>query len=385
MKLTSLLLLSLALLAATGPAAARDQDADAHQQAVSAMIDASKLSDAVLVWIKEGGEAPGPNRELLQHMDAHATRAELIALYVPIYAPLLSTESARQVAQAFATADGRKVAEAMVARSMKHRSPVAKPSPAEQKVHARFGSTPAFKQFAALHERTKHERDKVIGDWMAAYHSALQKNAYEAMNAHFLAFDAKGDHPPAPFVPAHIGVPDIDAWIIRLSKISSRNVAAEWQFQKDMEKMDLKKLLSPHSLSSPQIFIDNDAIMDVLTAYSEAYLLELDLALQEYAASVGAIAPAGSERALHAQKDVDEQLQYGARFARNNRALLGTIGRILQFARDRKGRLSVKDGVLMLGKEDHAIYSAYAAQFEREMEESEKLVASRSRRKSNLF
>lgn len=386
MKLSTFLLPALALLATLGvPAAAQEQDAATHRQAVTQMVDTTRLADAMLVSIKEMGDTPGPSAELLKHMHAHASRNELIELYVPIFAPLVTTESAREVAQAFASADGRKVAETMVAKSRRNAGPAVKLSPADQKLHARFGSTPAYKQFMSLHLQTKAARDKAIREWISAYHTGLYKNAYDAMEAHFHAFDQQGSEPPAAYVPAPVGLADVDAWIGRLAKISSRNVAAEWQFQKDMEKMGVKKLLTPHSLTSPQVVVNNHTIMEVLRSHNEAYLLELELALQEYAASAVTVAPAGSERAAQVQKEVDDEFKYNARFAKNNRAMLETIGRILQFARDRKGRLSVHDGSLVLGKEDHAVYTAYAAQFQREMEESEKLTASRTRRKSNLF
>ena len=385
MNLKTYLSLGVLLLASAGaPALARQLDDAVHQQAVSELIGASKLIEATLASMNSS-DTEHPNRELMKHAHAHLTRKELMDMYVPIIAPAVSTEGAREIARAFATPAGKKMADAILAKSVRNSRAESKWSPADRKLLARFSTSPVYKQYLTVHQRTTPERHKALHAWLSSYNSNLYRTAYDALEAHFLAVDMEDDSSPPAFVPAHVGVKEVDNWIGRIAKVTSRNITAEWQFQRDMKQSGIETLLMPASLSSPNVVDNNHMVMEKLRMHNEAYLLELDLALQEYAATIRTVAPEGTAGALAAQKELDEQVKYNAIFAKHSRAQLDTVGRILQFARDRKGRLLVENGVLTMGKEDYAIYLAYAQQLEREMEESRRLVAGRTRQKSKLF
>lgn len=388
MKLKNVLGLSLALLAlVVFPASAGTQDETAHQQALSQMLGAAQVADEALLELDMAASKPGANRELLQHIRSHVTRDDMLKLFVPAYAPLVPAETARLIATGFATPDGKKTAAAMIASIRQAGKPAARKAPtADLKAMQRFTRTPAWRQFVDARERARPESTKALKAWFGSYQPELMQKGYEAMDSYYDAVQPEGTESLPRFSPAPVGISYIDAGMEHHSQIQWRRVNAELRFDKDMRDVGVANFLIPASLSSPQVVAASLAKMDRLDSHHEAYLLERELALKEFADGMSAINFPEGKNPASIQQGFEEQQKYQERIAKNGRSMLNTMRNLLVFANDRKGRIQVEGANLLFhSNDDVAMYQAYVSQLDRDRHERETLVANASRRSVNLF
>ena len=96
----------VAMLAQPAGASQDDATAAAHEEAVSAMIEALRLPELTLVDLEMAGADNAPNRQLFTHIRRHIGRPDLVRIYLQAYAPLVSSETARQIARGYRSPDG---------------------------------------------------------------------------------------------------------------------------------------------------------------------------------------------------------------------------------------------------------------------------------------
>lgn len=144
----------------------------------------------------------------------------------------------------------------------------------------------------------------------------------------------------------------------------------------DMDGLGLKTFLQPGQLSRPETVARELEAMDQVEARNEAYLQELGDALQEFIAGGSQLSAGASGRSNRLQQDIDTELGFQRKYAACNRAMLGTIRRVLVFADQRRDKLQMGDGKLMLpSKEELAIYNAYIAQLGQQKAAVDELIA----------
>lgn len=158
----------VAMLAQPAGASQDDATAAAHEEAVSAMIEALRLPELTLVDLEMAGADNAPNRQLFTHIRRHIGRPDLVRIYLQAYAPLVSSETARQIARGYRSPDGVVLVAAEMLGRRKSGKPVKLPA-ADMQAIKRFGATDASRAFKTLAVQGGPASVKAIAAWVGAY------------------------------------------------------------------------------------------------------------------------------------------------------------------------------------------------------------------------
>lgn len=359
MKLKNAFLLAVMLYLGAAPALAlAATDSLAHTQAVDDMLAAASKPDVVLANLQRLAATSTLHGDLLRHMSTHLTRADVLRRQSPLYAPMLSTATARQIAAAYRTPEGRQAAAfelAMVKAGGKASLP-----PAGMQAVGRFIAQPTAQAMRTLEQRVKAASPNFIGNWMAQYEGALRMAAIAALDRHEDEVDLHSSKPPAPFTLEKTGIAHIDDALAVIARTNARRTRSEWQFEFDLKKVGAGDLLAPAQLVSPPAVANQLAQLAAIEAITERHLLELGLAMKEHSASFEqlAVKRAGKVDAP-LQQELQSQAEFAARYAENRRATLRATGQVLAFAAARQGQLALEQGELAFkGRTDAGQFNA---------------------------
>lgn len=387
MNVKNVFLLCLALLAGGwGPAAANELSADAaHQQAVTEMLEAAGTVDAIFLEMDRVVEAKGHQGELFKFMQLRTTREDILAAFVPAYAPLVTTATALEIAQAYNTPAGRKaVAYADEKARAGGKIDLAKWTVKEYQVVSKFNSGAASRKFAALSETGEKAGLAAFGTWIYAQQNELLTGAIAEMDRNHAANPVAEGKPPTQFVAVPVGISYVDEWLTLIAHTRTRGALAEWRITQDLKSLGVFSYLAPASLAAPEMVAANLATMSKVDALYEAYLVEQHAALKEFGDAAFQIETERRLETARLDNITRDQKEGLAELGRASRAVLRTTRLILAFADTRKGRLRLHEGKLQFAsKEDLDTYHAYIGQLNRDSRQLSEIQARYVKQQTN--
>ena len=387
MRFMKLMAVALALcMLAGGNALARQGIGDAaHLRAVADMLDAISLPEVTLDGFDRAAARATPaNRQFIQHLRTHTSIEEVRRKLVPMFAPLVSTAAARQIADAYRTPLGQRALAYNFARIAADRNAVAVFSAQELQAIRRFDSTAPARALAVLDQRSRPLVVAAVREWLADYQDGLFQAAQDAVLKHGADFDAHAGIAPTLFVPVRVGIAYLDDWIEVLARTLYRRALADWQIDAQVEALALQDILVPAKLVSAQEIAASKVALDKLDLAIAAYFVENDLLAKEFAAaSLKIDMPGGNGFVREVQDALRDQLEWSKRFAANERSTVAAMRNILAFAAERPGRLSVKNGTLTMSATDIDLYNGLLGALQRTVAQSQALDAELAKFKSS--
>ena len=343
-----------------------------------ALIEAVGLQDLMLLQIDIASTGGYANRDLFHHIKSHISRDDVMRIHVQAYSPLVTNETAHQIAQGYRTADGRKAVAAELF-SWRMGGKAVKLPAADTQAIKRFNTTSAARQFKALQAQGMAASNEAMKAWASAYQTNLLRNAVRAMDDYYAGLDLHAKSAPVSYAPPAVGIPAIDKWIQIFARVTARRQIAEWQMLADLEALGLNEFMQADKLASPATVTRQLAAMEQVDIRNDVYFQELDAAFKEFSDAAMMLNASAILRDPALEKHIDVQRAYGEKFAKHNRAFLGAIRRVLVFADQRRGKLSASDGKLMLSsREDVAIYNAYMDQVKQETQAVDTMLAAQA-------
>jgi|GEM_PF-5387277 len=334
-------------LAQAGPVPSASAGAARAQRlaAVADMLDAMGMAEAAIAQFKAAMPPDPARRDMCEHFLAHVDRAELLHHFATALAGDLTEAQARAFAAAFRTPVGRTMVAYQANGSVAGGLLTAQEN---ARVNA-FGRTRAGQAYRALQDKLAEQGPALTGAYFDAYYLVLYSGAVQAMAAERAAHRAaEPGAAPRPFVPVPTGVSHVDAIIGLLADLYYRNGLASWQFDHDLTALGPFAALSPATLAAGTDFPHAREALDQAERLVERYLTTADANLQQFDAGMRAIElPGRAGFSAPVGQVAERQIAQRARFAEQQRAMIGVMRRILALAEANKGKLVVRDGGLL--------------------------------------
>lgn len=374
MTLRNFLLLGCTMLAVlASPARARDDQADlVHQAAVAEMLAVTHLFESRMGALRLAAAKPGPNQEFLQALLSRMPPGEAMKIHTGVMAPLLNVADARSITRAYLTPLGRTVLayQAEVERAGPQAGSQVKRTSGQYQAIKQFYATPAVRRFMEVSKQSSQDSQDAMIGWMNRQQEDLFKRAIADMDSYYDAFDIQGPVAPAPFKAAVAGISYVDQWTALLSDTQFRRVSSEWRYVAAVKALGFDTLIAPETLAAPERVLASLAALDQIDRQTELLLTEREKNLDAYYDAALKIEADRQRDGANLVAEMRHQQRMNAQYAAAKIASLGTVRRVLEFARSRKGRLQADKGRLLLAsQQDVNAYNAYVDQMRRENQE----------------
>ncbi|MES2324248.1 MAG: energy transducer TonB [Pseudomonadota bacterium] len=365
--LSGLFLLALLLLPAAGRAAQEAAEIE-HTQAVRELLIALRIPEVFRFGLVQTGAGEHPLHEFMAHLGRTATNAELLEIYIPAYAPHVTTIEAKKGIAMFASGTSKAALAMTIDNLGNSRAAALLWTPAQKELMAKFESDGRGRWYLDLNARANADATRASQRWFGEKHTAALMRGVQALALHTKAY-ADGDHKLAPtaFIPEKTGISYIDETTRVMAETAGTNLKAEWQLDQDLKELGIEALFQPATISSPEKVAAARIVVERIDARVEAFLGTADSNTKSAVAALKAIEMPWKE-AFHQglESALERKLDWYVRFAENQRGMIDVTRRMLAFADSRKGRIKLQEGTLYFDTmEDSETFNRLAAEMRR--------------------
>lgn len=342
----------------------------ARIDAVAVLLEATHVPEATVASIFAKLQSTPDQRGFAQYMAAHLTKADLALALAPVYARYVTADDAARLTAAFGTPQALRVAQLQQARD---RSPISAAgnlaNRADRADWDAFNASAPARTIAALERKVNDEVEEAMVVLMRSRSDAAEGQALRDILMHSEAWIKAGAiDAPVLYLPPETGIPHVDRLIKLMATTSWNGSDMSWRYNRDLHALGVRDLLLPPNLVSPEGVAQGLATMDTADARLSAFAHELETCFNALRDGLAPLDMPGGEAARRQIAGaLERNLQMLAGTVESQRTLFALSRRVLTFAQQRIGHITLQNGKLIMSSEDIVIYNGMQAESRREV------------------